>query len=103
MSEDQGFRVSPDGTIWPVDAVDVAAGLGVDLAGAVGGWPPAVELAPARAAWRIRLADVLAAHTLALSAHASLSRVLAVLAEAVEAERRAWDAYGAVLGWDEPT
>jgi len=82
-----GFRVDPDGLVWPAeagDAAQVTAGMS---------WPPAAGLAPARRAWLARVEDVQAAHTVAVSAHAAFTRAVGVLADTVQAERVAWVAY----------
>jgi hypothetical protein len=90
-----GYRVGPDGGIWPVDPADLAAG----VAAAAGGWPPAVDLAPARQAWREQVEQVQAAHLLAVAAHAALVRAMGVLADTVRAERVAWVAYRDAAGY----
>jgi hypothetical protein len=95
-----GYRVGPDGVIGPdgggwEEGDPVALGPGPD--GALG-WPPAVQLGPARAAWLARVGQVQAAHALTVSAYAAFSRAAAVLADAVEGERRAFAAYRAAAG-----
>ncbi len=88
-----GFRVDPDGVVWPADvgdAAQVAAGMS---------WPPAAGLAPARQAWLARVEQVQAAHTVAVSAHAAFTRAVAVLADVVQAERVAWVAYRDAAGY----
>ena len=86
-----GFRVGPDGLVWPVGAAgEVAAGMS---------WPPAAGLAPARQEWRERVEQVQAAHLVAISAHAALVRAMGVLADTVQAERVAWVAYRDAAGY----